>query len=137
MICASERKRFARVLVFSALLLLVAPSGAQAFSMAIWGQVSRNGVNQFPLYHELGGSIYEADLDWASVALARPHQPTNPRDPAYHWPVEVQQAITQARRFHIRVMLQIIFTPPWANRRQAPNHPPVNPADYAASGVSI
>jgi hypothetical protein len=120
------------VLVLSALLLAVGPAGAQAFSKAIWGQAFRNGVNQFPLYHRLGVSIDEADLNWADVAPSRPHRPTNPSDPAYRWPAGIQQAVTQARRFHIRVMLQILLTPGWANRGQAPNHPPVNPADYAA-----
>jgi hypothetical protein len=114
------------------LLLALAPSAAGAFSKAIWGQVYRNGVNQFPLYHQLGVSIYEADLSWNYVAPTRPRRPTSPNDPAYQWPTEIDQAITQAQRFHMRVMLQILFTPSWANHRHAPNHPPVNPADYAA-----
>jgi hypothetical protein len=132
MIDVRGRRVLGRVAVLSALLLAAAPAGAQAFSKAIWGNVYRNGVNQFPLYHQLGVSIYEADLDWSDIAPTRPHRPTNPNDPAYRWPAEVHQAITQARRFHMRVLLQIIFTPPWANRGRAPNYPPVNPADYAA-----
>lgn len=126
------RRALGRILVVAALSLATAPAGAQAFSKAMWGQVYRNGVNQFPLYHRLGVSIYEVDLNWSEVAPTRPHRSTAPNDPAYHWPVEIQQAITQARRFHMRVLLQIIFAPRWANRGRAPNYPPINPADYAA-----
>ncbi len=121
-----------RALVLCALLMAVAPTGAQAFSKAMWGAVYRNGVNQFPLYHQLHVSIYEADLVWSDVAPTRPRQAANPNDPAYSWPVEIQQAVTLARRYHMRVLLQIIFAPRWANRRHARNYPPVNPADYAA-----
>lgn len=117
-----------------ALLLLAAvpTSSARAFSKAIWGPVYRNGANQFPLYHELGVSIYQADLSWNLIAPNRPRNPANPRDPAYHWPAEIQQAITQARRFHMRVLLQIIGTPPWANGGHADwSWAPRNPQDFA------
>ena len=132
MISARGRRVLGRGAVLGVLLLALAPVGAQAFNKAIWGQVYRNGVNQFPLYHKLGVSIYEADLDWAVVAPTRPKDATNPRDPAYQWPVAIQQAVTQARRYHIRVMLQVLFTPPWANRRRPHNFPPENPRDFAA-----
>lgn len=102
-------------MVLAALVLALTPAGAQAFSKAIWGPVYRDGVNQFPMYHRLGVGIYEIDLPWAQVAPARPRDTGNPRDPAYHWPSQVRQAIVQARRFHIRVMLQIIGAPRWAN----------------------
>lgn len=97
------------------LSLAAAPTGAQAFSKAMWGQVYRNGVNQFPLYRRLGVSIYEVDLPWAEIAPRRPRDAADPQDRAYRWPAEVQQAVMQARRFHIRVLLQIIGAPAWAN----------------------
>lgn len=120
-----------RVLVFVALALFLRPCGAQAFSKAIWGQVDRNGASQFPLYRRLGVSVYEASLNWRLIAPTRPGHPGDPGDPAYHWPPQIQEAVTQAKRFHMRVLLQIDFTPLWANRRRAENSPPVNPADYA------
>lgn len=111
---------------------LALPSASAAFSKSIWGQVYRNGVNQFPLYRRLGVSIYQADLSWNLVAPTRPRNPRNPRDPAYHWPAEIQRAITQARRFHMRVMLQIIGAPAWANGGHADwSWAPRNPADFA------
>jgi hypothetical protein len=114
------------------LLMLVAPASSQAFSKAIWGQVYRNGVNQFPLYRQLGVSIYETNLPWAEVAPTRPADPTNPADPAYTWPTVIQQAITQARHFHMRVLVQIIGAPAWANGGHTSNWAPLHPADFAA-----
>ncbi len=97
------------------LVLALAPSGAQAFSKAMWGEVYHNGVNQFPMYRQLGVKIFEIDLSWNQVAPTRPRNPTNANDPAYHWPLEVQQAVTQAKRFHMQVLLQIIGAPRWSN----------------------
>ena len=62
------------------------PAPRAAFSKAIWGEATRDGVNQFPMYKMLGVSIVELDLDWNQVAPTRPAQPTNPNDPAYVWP---------------------------------------------------
>lgn len=123
--------RAAGRLVVAALVTLAAfPAGAQAFSKAIWGNVYRGGVNQFPMYHELGVRIYEADLNWAQIAPTQPTDGQNPRDPAYRWPLGVAEAISQARIYHMRVLLQVIFTPPWANHGQAENVPPASPALY-------
>jgi hypothetical protein len=104
-----------RIVTLVLLLIAFTPGSAQAFSKAIWGNVYVNGVSQFPIYHQLGVSIYQADLDWAQIAPKRPKDPANANDPAYEWPGEIQQAITQARRFHIRVLIQIIGAPPWSN----------------------
>ena len=121
-----------RLALLAMVVFVVLPATAQGFSKAIWGPVYQNGVNQFPIYHELGASIYEADLYWSEVAPTRPRDPTTPNDPAYQWPVEIQQALQSAAQYHIRVMLQIITAPGWANRGHAPNWAPVTPGDYAA-----
>ncbi len=120
-----------------ALFIAVLPSQALAFSKAIWGPVYRNGVNQFPLYRQLGVSVYEADLSWNLTAPSRPRNPDNPRDPAYHWPAQIQQAITQARRFHMRVMLQIIGAPAWANGHADSSWAPRNPGDFATFAAAV
>ena len=73
-----------------------------------------------------------ATLSWTSVAPTRPSDPTNPRDPTYAWPAGIQQAVNHARQFHMRVMLQIIGTPPWANGGKPWNWVPSNPSDFAA-----
>jgi len=126
------RARRVAVATLAIAAVLAAPPAAQAFSKAIWGPVTRNGVNQFPLYRQLGVSIYQADLPWAEVATRRPADPTNLADPAYRWPVQIQQAITQAKRLHMRVLLQIVGAPTWANGGHPWQWAPTRPGDYAA-----
>jgi hypothetical protein len=131
----TERTRtvLSRLAALAAVALsLLAPASAHAFSKAVWGQVYRNGVNQFPLYRQLGVSIFEHDLAWGQVAPTRPRDPTNPADPAYKWPPEVAQAVAQARRFHMRVLLQIAGAPMWANGNEPANWAPTDPAEFAA-----
>lgn len=126
----------ARVGLLAALIIALAPSGASAFSKAIWGQVYRDGVNQFPIYKQLGVSIWQGELPWSQVAPTRPRDAKNPNDPAYQWPVGIQQAIDQARQFHMRVMLQIIFAPPWANHNRGQTWTPSNPRNYADFAIA-
>jgi hypothetical protein len=132
MLSASARRSIGHIVTLAALVLAVAPAGSQAFSKAIWGPVFHNGANQFPIYRQLGVSIYEADLYWSVVAPTRPHKATDPLDPAYRWPATLDQALAQARLFHMRVMLQIIGTPGWANGGRAFNWVPLHPSDYGA-----
>ena len=94
---------------------MLAPRRAAAFSRAIGGQATRDGVNQFPMYKMLGVSIVELGLDWSQVAPTQPRQPTNPKDPAYVWPSSVQAAIRDAAAYHMRVSLELINAPAWAN----------------------
>jgi hypothetical protein len=86
----------------------------------MWGPAFRNGVSQFPIYKELGVTIYEDDLRWNSIAAHRPRHQRNPADPAYTWPNEVTAAIAEAQRYGMRVALQIIGSPRWANRNKPP-----------------
>jgi len=116
-----------------ALFAGVSAPAASAFSKAIWGQITRNGVNQFPLYHQLGVGIYEMDLDWSQVAPTRPADPTDPADPAYIWPADVDQAIALAAQYHMRVLLQLANAPAWADGgHSGAGWSPKNPEDFAA-----
>jgi hypothetical protein len=108
-------RRAAIVALLAALSMLLAPAGASAFSKAIWGSLTYNGISQFPLYRQLGVKIYQTTLSWAQVAPRRPSRPTNPNDPAYHWPTDISLAVIQAQAFHMRVLLQIDGAPSWAN----------------------
>ena len=113
------------------LLTLVDPSPrALRPSEGHLGARHPNGVNQFPLYRRLGVGIYETSLDWSQVAPRRPRNGRNPRDPAYRWPASMTQAIQQAHRYHMQVLIQLIFTPRWANHGHAQNVPPTTPAIY-------
>jgi hypothetical protein len=126
----------ARVALLATLLIAVTPSAAAAFSKAIWGDVYHNGVNQFPIYKQLGVSIFEDAINWAAIAPTRPKNPTNPNDPGYQWPSDIDQAIAQAGRFHMRVMLQIDYTPAWANGGRAEDYVPTRVSDYANFAIA-
>jgi hypothetical protein len=124
----------------AALLIVLAaatPRGAQAASVkAIWGPAIHDGASLFPTYRELGVKIYEDHLYWSSVAPRRPHNPTNPNDPAYVWPAEVTQAVAEAKRYGIQVALQIIGAPGWANGGKPWNWAPRDPQDYADFAIA-
>jgi hypothetical protein len=110
---------------------------AQAASVkAMWGPAVHEGASLFPTYRELGVGIYEDRLPWQSIAARRPSNPRNPHDPAYVWPAEVTQAVAEAGRYHMRVALQIIGAPPWANRGKPWNWAPSNPQDYANFAIA-
>ena len=135
--CAVTR-RFAASVAFIAFVALVAldPSPATALGgppdqKAIWGPVTVGGKSEFPVYHTLGVGIFEMDLNWADVAPTRPRNPTNPSDPAYLWPTDVSYAIKQATHYHMRVMLQAIGAPAWANGGRPWNYPSTRASVFA------
>jgi hypothetical protein len=105
-----------------------AGSGAKA----IWGPVTRDGVSLFPVYRDLGVGIVELQLTWSAIAPTRPIHATDPRDPAYRWPAAVAYAIVQAARYHMRILLQAITAPAWANGGRPENWAPRRPSDLAA-----
>lgn len=127
------RPRFWRAGVVLPVLLVcgITATPAHALNKAIWGDVLRNGVNQFPLYHRLGVSIYQFTVNWSSVAPSRPAHPTAADDPAYLWPAEVDAAISEAHRYHIRVLIMLTGAPGWASGRHAWDYAPRRPADFA------
>jgi hypothetical protein len=71
------------------------------------------------------------DLSWRDVATRRPAHPRDPSDPAYVWPAEVDQALTQGARYGIRVSLLVMSTPAWANGGRDGRWAPRHPRDYA------
>jgi len=118
--------------VFVALLCATFPAGAAAFSKAIWPDPNRSLSSQFPIFKRLRVSIFETNLLWYEAAGTRPRHPTNPNDPAYHWPALVQQGISLAGRNHMRVLLQVSGVPSWANGGRPSTWVPRNPRDFAA-----
>jgi hypothetical protein len=98
----------------------------------IWGPVTLpNGQSAFPTYHQLGVQVFQIDLDWATTAPTKPANPTDPNDPAYQWPAELDQAISEAAHYKIKVMLLVTHSPGWANGGLPSVWAPNNPADYA------
>ena len=84
--------------LLTAVLAALAPAGASAFEKAVWGPMTFDGINQFPLYHSLGAKIYQTELNWNTVAVRKPLKPDLPTDRAYHWPKMLTQEITAAKR---------------------------------------
>ncbi|HEX5224577.1 MAG TPA: hypothetical protein VFW29_05550 [Solirubrobacteraceae bacterium] len=123
------------VVLMGALALGGAPARADAVK-AMWGPYRHNGVSQFPVYKELGISIYEDDLHWDEIAPTRPRDARNPRDAAYHWPEEVDDAVAEANANGIRVALQIIGAPRWANGRHPSNWAPNRVHDYSNFAIA-
>ncbi|MFL6109936.1 MAG: hypothetical protein ACJ786_01065 [Catenulispora sp.] len=91
------------------------PARAHGFAKAIWGPLTYRGVNQFPMYRQLGVSIEQIALNWNDVAPTQPAAPADPADPAYRWPATVQATIRAAAASHMRVLLQLINAPAWAD----------------------
>src|SRR6202035_4000279 len=71
-------RRSAAVALTAALLpAMLGEAVAAAHSLkAMWGPSIRNGVSQFPIYRDLGVSIYEDDLHWNLIAHRRPRNAT-------------------------------------------------------------
>jgi hypothetical protein len=103
-----------------------APSAEAAPSIkkAIWGPATVDGRSQFPIYRDLGVGIYQATLNWSKVAPTRPVRPRDAADPAYRWPKELTFAIREAKRYGIRVSLQLTSSPAWANGGRSPQWAP-------------
>jgi hypothetical protein len=124
----------------TAVALLFSPamsSPARASALkAMWGPAIHDGVSLFPTYQDLGVKIYEDGLRWNLIAPRRPQHPTSPNDSAYAWPAEVTQAVAEATRYHIRVALQIVGAPGWANGGKEWNWAPSNPQDYANFAIA-
>lgn len=122
-----------RLLPLLLLLVLAAPAAATPVTQkkAIWGPVTRDGKSQFPIYKDLGVGIFQDKISWASTATTRPAHPTDPADPAYQWPSELDTAVTEGRKYGIRVSLMVLGAPRWANGGKPANYAPTNPQDYA------
>ncbi|MGI8801031.1 MAG: hypothetical protein ACR2KV_02500 [Solirubrobacteraceae bacterium] len=116
--------------VVLALSACPAPAGARALK-GMWGPAVRSGVSLFPVYRDLGIQLYETRIDWATTAAHRPSHPRNPNDPAYAWPAELAAAVGQSRAAGIRVAVQLIGAPRWANGGKPENWAPHRPADFA------
>ncbi len=115
------------------IVLLTAPAASARTDpkKGIWGPVRVNGTSQFPVFEELGATIYNAALNWNAVARRRPVHAQDPHDRAYRWPADLNDVVAQARRHHMRVAVRVSGTPPWANGGRTPNWVPNEPADYA------
>jgi len=133
---ALEPRRLGAIaaIAFLALLGFVADNAAAnapTTKKAIWGPVTRDGVSQFPIYADLGVGIFQDWLFWDEIAPTKPADPTNPNDPAYHWPPDIDLALSEGAKYGIQVSLMLLHAPRWANGNNPPDWAPTNPSDYA------
>jgi hypothetical protein len=122
------------VLVIAAVAWLAAtPAQAHHVSQkkAMWGPMEVRGQSAFPLYHRLGVGIYQMSLSWRDTAPTRPARPSDPRDPAYSWPTTVDAALRKAGRRGMKVLLMVMWTPPWANGGRTGEWAPDSAQDLA------
>jgi hypothetical protein len=112
----ARRIGMAALAVWLVLAAVPALSSAQTPSRkkAIWGPVRIKGVSQFPIYRDLGAGIFMMRINWWAVAPTRPQHATDPEDPAYHWPAEVDDAIAEARKYGMRVAMELSDGVGWA-----------------------
>jgi hypothetical protein len=107
-------------------------AGGHALKM-IWGPLTMpDGSSAFPVYHRLGVQVLQLQLSWAAAAPTRPGAASDPADPAYRWPAEMDRAVSEAARYGIGLALMVKETPGWANGGQIPSWAPNEPGDYAA-----
>jgi hypothetical protein len=97
----------------------------------IWGPiVLPNGRSAFPTYHKLGVKVFEVDLSWAATAPTKPANPEDPSDPAYQWSAQLDQAVSEAAHYGIKICFLVKSTPGWANGNRAQQWAPNNANDY-------
>jgi len=126
----SPRRRASIALAAIALLACAADASA-ATNKAIWGPVATsNGRSLFGLYRGLGVKVFQYQLRWDRAGPTRPANPTDPNDPAYRWPADVDRAVREAGRYGISVLLMVKGSPPWANGGRPQNWAP-RPDAYA------
>jgi hypothetical protein len=115
------------------------PEGSgQTPKKSVWGPITLNGKSLFPTYHDLGAGIYQTQAHWDQIApTTRPEDPTDPNDPAYLWPSYLDFAVREAGKHRMRVMIQIIGTPWWANGGQHWSWAPHQPSDFADFATAI
>ncbi|MGH2956032.1 MAG: hypothetical protein ACRDL6_03460 [Solirubrobacterales bacterium] len=115
------------------------PEGsARTQKKSVWGPIKHEGRSMFPTYHDLGAGIYQTQAHWNQIAFqGRPAEPRNPDDPAYSWPSYLDYAVTEAEKHGIKVMIQIIGSPRWANGGRHWSWTPHQPSDFADFATAI
>jgi hypothetical protein len=93
--------------------------------------IQPDGSYAFAEYATLGVRTWVRPMSWAEIALRRPTNPTDPRDPAYVWPAAFDQEISAAVAAGIEPVLYITGAPPWANGGRIRFYAPKDPNDFA------
>lgn len=107
------------------------PASAHTMEKGFWGPARIDGVSQFPLYQQLGVTIYQTSLQWFAIAPTRPADPRDPGDPAYNWPADLDGVVAEASGHGMEVLLMLFGSPPWANGGRSPEWAPESSTDFA------
>src|SRR4051812_33836812 len=94
------------VLLAAAASAAVVPAASAAkptLKKAMWGPAAVAGQSQFPLYAELGVGLYMTGISWRVVAPTPPSVASDPTDPAYRWPPELDAVVSNAAASGIAV----------------------------------
>jgi hypothetical protein len=83
-----------------------------------------------------GAAIMRLLVQWNLVATERPATPANAFDPAYKFD-DLDEAIREAQRADMEVMLTISGTPRWANGGKGPNFMPNRVSDFRSFAQAI
>jgi len=72
---------------------------------------------------DAGASIIHTTAQWSTIAATKPRNAANGDDPAYHLN-DLDELVQKASLDGLRVMIDIVGTPKWANGGKAPNRLP-------------
>ena len=114
-------------------------SVSQTVRKGVWGPpTTLNGPSLFPTYRHLGIGVFIIQARWDAIApAARPLDPKNPGDPAYHWPTYLDEAVAEAQAYGMRVQILLMGTPRWANGGRSWRWVPRDPRDFANFAAAI
>jgi len=105
---------------------------ARAPSKCISGESpTHNGQSILPELRQLGVRVWSSGIFWSNIAPTRPANPISPDDPAYHWPVDFDQSLNQARANGIEPVLWVLGFPGWSNGGRDNRWVPDDPTDFA------
>jgi hypothetical protein len=77
---------------------------------------------------EAGASLLRTVVVWKDTAPSRPANAIDPFGPAYRLD-DVDDLVRSAQQRGMEILVTIWGTPGWANGGEAPNRPPIDPAD--------
>ena len=111
----------------------------QTVKKLMWGPpFLADSTALWPTYRDLGVGIFGVQARWEEIAPdRRPADPTDPKDPAYEWPQYLTDSIRKAQRNGMKVQLQLMGTPRWANGGQSWNWIPNDPQDFGDFATAI
>jgi len=129
------RRTLRLVLALCALTALAAPAALAAERMWVGFHDDpsfrwvNNRVARVQGSAQDGAAIMRLLVQWNLVATERPASPASPFDPAYKFD-DLDEAIREAQRADMEVMLTISGTPRWANGGKGPNFMPGRVSDF-------